>query len=98
MARLRPNSATSGLLGNERRTIRFAVSAEGAPSESAEFFGLDKARLHAWALALNGRNSTISKVVYDTFWSPPVEKASIVVERWDERSAFQVLNAELKAH
>ena len=93
----RCSGAPSGLLGTERRTIRFAVTASAAGAfETAEFFGLDKARLYAWAMALEGHTAQISKQVYDTIPSPFRRLGSTVVETWDERSAFLILNAALR--
>jgi hypothetical protein len=91
------SGAPSGLLGSDRRTIRFIVSpAEGSAFQSAEFYGLDRARLHAWALALDGHSSQIIKQLYETLHEPPRALGSAVVERWDERSTFLVLNAALR--
>ena len=92
------SAATSCLLGRERRTLRYTVSSSlegGGSAGSAEFLGLDRARLHAWALALEGHSARISKLVYDTTPSPPLPLGSAVVEDWDERSAFILLNASL---
>lgn len=86
------SSVPSRLLGGERRAIRFCVTG----AKTVEFYGLDKARLHAWALALEGHSAQISKVVYDTIPSPPARISSTVIEEWDERSAFILLNADLK--
>lgn len=88
-----PSGAASGLDGRDRKTIRYAVSGGGVKRE--EFYGLDKARLHAWGLALEGHSVEIAKIVYDTMFSPMVQKGSAVLEAWDERSTFVLLNAEL---
>jgi hypothetical protein len=93
----RCSGAPSGLLGTERRTIRFTVSVCGSSAfQSAEFYGLDKARLYAWAQALDGHTAQIAKQVYDTIQSPPKALGSTVVETWDERSTFLILNATLR--
>lgn len=87
-------SAPSRLAGSERRTIRFSAAIDGG--KPVEFYGLDRARLHAWALALGGKSVHISKQVYDTLQLPPTPLGSAVIETWDERSTFLILNADLK--
>jgi hypothetical protein len=93
-----PFSARSGLdVSSERRTVRYIVEAPGEVSalKPAQFFALDRARLHAWSLALDGHSVRITKAVYDTLQSPMAQMGSAVIEEWDERSAFVLLNAEL---
>jgi hypothetical protein len=88
------SGAPSGLhVGTERRSIRFTVSGNG---KVTEFYALDRARLYAWALALDGHTVQISKQVYDTIYMPARRLGSAVIETWDERSTFLILNAAFR--
>jgi hypothetical protein len=69
----------------------------GSTFKSVEFYALDRARLHAWALTLDGNSVEITKLLYDITQVPAKALGSAVIERWDERSAFIFLNAPLKS-